>query len=228
MRHRLIVPLTLGATVLTALSPFAAHTRASADSGAGSFVSTHTKATPQLINTDGTHALDLGALPGSTTMRIVVGLALRNRSALDQYVHDIGTPGDARYGQSLTPAQFTAAYGPTSDQAQAVTTYLTGQGLRDVRVAPNNLLITARGTATQVESAFKTQIHQFTLNGQTVYANTTDARVPSSLSGTVVAVLGLNDASRMSMPLHHKVTVGTTATTARTGVSPAAPTPAPR
>lgn len=228
MYRRLLVPLTLGATALASLSPLAAHARAgAATSGAGGFVSTHTKATPQLINTNGTHALDLGALPGSTTMNIVVGLALRNRAALDQYIHDIGTPGNARYGQSLTPAQFTATYGPTSARVQAVTTYLTDKGLTGVQAAPNNLLITARGTATQVEAAFNTSIDRFRLNGQTVYANTMDAQVPSSLGGTVVAVLGLNNASRMSTPLHRKVTVGTTATTVRTGVQPAVGTPAP-
>jgi pseudomonalisin len=34
---------------------------------------------------------------------------------------------------------------------------------------------------------------QFTLNGATVFANTSPAQVPSSLSGTVLAVLGLNN-----------------------------------
>ena len=230
MYHRRIIPCTLVATAAALLSPVAVGpTRAHADNGSG-FVSTATKAVgPRLLN-----AIDLGALSATRRMTVEVGLTLRNRAALDQYVHDANTLGNARYGQFLTPAQFLTAYGPTSDQVNAVKSYLTANGLGNLQVTPNNMFVTAHGTAAQVEAAFNTQIHRFrlTLGGQarTVYANTTDAQVPTNLGGTVAAVLGLNNASRMSIPLHHK-TAATMATIQRTiqrsGEVPAAGTPAP-
>jgi len=226
MYHRSIIPFTLAATAAALLSPVAiGPTRAHADNGSG-FVSTATKAVgPRLLN-----ATDLGALSATRRMTVEVGLTLRNRAALDKYVHDINTVGSASYGQSLTPAQFLAAYGPTSANVQAVETYLTSQGLGSFAVEPNNMFVTAQGTAAQVEAAFNTPIHRFrlTLAGQarTVYANTADAQVPTNLGGTVAAVLGLNNASRMSIPLHHK-TAATMATIQRSGEVPAAGTPAP-
>lgn len=148
-----------------------------------------------------TNATDLGALPASTPIQIVVGLKLQNQQGLNTYIQDISTPGNADFGQSLTPAEFTATYGPTSDQVTAVTNYLTSQGFTNISVSSNNLLITADGTAAQAEAAFNTTLDQFSQDGQTVYANTTAAEVPTSLSGTVAAVLGLNNAARMTPPI---------------------------
>ena len=41
-------------------------------------------------------------------------------------------------------------------------------------------------------------------NGQRVFANTATAQVPSSLSGLAVAILGLNNAGKMQLPLRNK------------------------
>ena len=59
-------------------------------------------------------------------------------------------------------------------------------------VDPNNLVVEADGTAAEVEKAFNTSLSQYSLNGTTFFANTTNAQIPSSLQGIVVAVLGLN------------------------------------
>src|SRR5207244_6687391 len=56
-------------------------------------------------------------------------------------------------------------------------------------------------------------IGRFEQDGKTVYVNMTDAHVPSSLAGTVIAVLGLNNAGRMSTPIRKQMvsSVGTPA-----------------
>lgn len=123
-------------------------------------------------------ATSLGALPGSTPLHVAVALRLRNQSGLDAYIKAINDPTNALFGQSLTPAQFAATYGPTSDSAQAVAQYLSGSGLTNVRIEPNNLFVSADGTAAQVLAAFNTSLGQFQQNGATVFANTTPAQVP--------------------------------------------------
>ncbi|MCY0876810.1 MAG: S53 family peptidase [Firmicutes bacterium] len=148
-----------------------------------------------------TNATNLGALSASAPVQVVLGLKLHNQQEMDTYIQDISTQGNALFGESLTPAEFTADYAPTSDQVDAVTSYLTSQGFTNISVSSNNLLITANGTAAQAESAFNTVLDQFSQDGQTVYANTTPAEIPTSLSGTVAAVLGLNDAARMTPPI---------------------------
>ncbi len=223
MYRRIIIPSVLGAIALAALSPFAAPARAGA--ATTGFVPTATKATPFASSVN---PIDSGPVSSIMPMTIEVGLALQNRPALNQYIHDISTRGNASYGQSLAPAQFLAAYGPTSAQVQAVETYLSNKGLTNLQVEPNNMFITAHGYAQIVETAFNTPIHSFTLTlgGQTrtVYANTADAQVPSALGGTVAAVLGLNNASRLSTPLHHNPATLTKQSLASV---PAVPPPAP-
>ena len=134
------------------------------------------------------NATDRGALTGTQTLTVRVGLALQNVSQLKSLV---------AAGQQIDPGSFNGTYAPTQAQVSAVTSYLTSHGLTNITVEPNNLLISATGSATQIAAAFDTTLHSFAQNGVTVYANTTPAYVPTSLSGIVVAVLGLNNAQTM-------------------------------
>ena len=166
--------------------------------------STATKALP-LVNTTA-----LGPMDPNAAVHIVVALQLNNMSQLKTLIQREATPGDPLYETTLTPAQFTSTYGPTPAQVQAVENYLTSQGFQNLQVEDNNLFVSADATVQQAQTAFNTALGQFVLNGKTVYANTLAAQVPVSLSGTVAAVLGLNNISAMA-------TVATTATTVTVG-----------
>ena len=139
------------------------------------------------------NATSLGALPASTSMHIVVGLQEQNPDQVQPTLRAMLTPGNALYGTSLTVQQFVTQFGATSAQVQAVEDYLTSAGFTNVTAAPNQLLVEADGTAGIVETAFNVSLAQYSVNGATVYANTSPAQVPQSLSGTVLAVLGLNN-----------------------------------
>jgi pseudomonalisin len=143
------------------------------------------------------NATPLGLAAPNSPMHVAVALQLNNKQALQQYIQAINTPGSALFGSSLTPDQFVANYAPTTAQVQSVTSYLSANGFSNVQVEPNNLFVTADGTVAAVQSAFNTQIGQFQQNGATIFANLTDAQVPSSLAGIVGAVLGLNN-----VPMH--------------------------
>lgn len=158
-----------------------------------SWVSTATQGVgASLVN-----ATNLGPLPSSTPLHISVVLGIQNKSALKQLVQNENSPSSSLYGTAITPTQFLSTYAPTSAQVQAVVSYLSSQGFTNIQAEPNNLFVTANGTAAQASAAFDTSINQFRQNGLTVYANMTTAQVPTSLNGIAVAVLGLNDASRM-------------------------------
>ncbi len=159
------------------------------------WASTSTKAL-QLSN-----ATVIGSLNPSTSLHIVVGLQERNASLVQPTLKRMLTPGDPLYGTSLTVDQFIAQFAPTSAQVQAVETYLSDAGFTNIAVADNQMVIEANGTASQVEAAFNTSLVQFSQNGTTVFANTSDAQVPVSLQGTVAAVLGLNDISGLQTSL---------------------------
>ncbi|HUI81672.1 MAG TPA: S53 family peptidase [Bryobacteraceae bacterium] len=149
-----------------------------------------------------TNAVSLGPLPASTPLHIAVALRLNNRSGLENYVAAIQNPSNSQFGSSLTVDQFVASYAPTSSQVQQVSAYLSSLGFSNIQAEPNNLFVTADGTAAQAGSAFHTSIVQFDQAGRTVYANSTDAQMPASLSSTVLAVLGLTNAAVMTTPIH--------------------------
>ncbi len=113
-----------------------------------------------------------------------LGLQLRNVDSLKQAVQS---------GAQLSPDAIKASYGPTASEVGQVTSYLQSQGLSGVTVEPNNLIVSATGSAAQISKAFDTTLHRFSVNGTTAFANTSPAYVPAALGGIVVAVLGLNN-----------------------------------
>ena len=135
------------------------------------------------------NATNLGALEPSTPMTVRVGLNLHNTDAL---AHAIAS------GQTLTPAQFAATYGPTPSEVQAVVSYLQTQGFTNIETGTQ--MVSANGTAANVSKAFNTTLNAFSLNGAHVYANVTPAYVPTNLGGIVTAVLGLTNAAKMAVP----------------------------
>ncbi|MBC5802071.1 MAG: S8/S53 family peptidase [Candidatus Eremiobacteraeota bacterium] len=141
-----------------------------------------------------TKATDRGQIAGTTPLRIVVGLKMRNLAGAKMLLQLEHTPFNALYQTKTTPARFTAAYNPTGAQVAAVGQYLVSRGFTNVVAEPNNLMVTGNATAAQVEAAFRTRIDNFRQpNGQQIYAQVEAALVPASLGGTVLAVLGLND-----------------------------------
>lgn len=163
----------------------------SAVAHAQTWVSTATKAVAPALN----QAHALGSLASSTPLHVVVGLKVQHPEEIQPTLKRMLTPGDALYGTSFTVDQFVNQFAPTSAQVTAVENYLSSYGFKNLTVSDNRLLIEADGTAGEAEAAFNTGLATFSLNGKTIFANTMDAQVPSTLAPTVLAVLGLNNIS---------------------------------
>ena len=162
----------------------------SADASAQEWASTATKAFP-VQNIPG--ATLVGPLAATTTVHVVLGLQTQNASQIQPTLQAMITPGNPLNGTSLTLQQFVTQFGPTSVQVQAAENYLTSMGFTDITVADNQLLIDGYAPASNVEAAFNTSLAEYSINGASVFANTAAAQVPASLSGSVIAVLGLNN-----------------------------------
>lgn len=141
-------------------------------------------------------AVDLGAAPGETRL---VGMTLRfsltsaQQAALDQLSLDQQNPASSRYRQWLTPAQYGAQFGLSSADLGRVTSWLQAQGFHVTEVAASSTFVRFDGTIAQAQAAFATSIHTLSLNGQTYFANVTDAAVPAAFAGVVGGVTGLNN-----------------------------------
>jgi hypothetical protein len=147
-----------------------------------------TAAAPNLVNGDTPapvahgKANALGRHNGGAVFQINVGLAVRDSSGLDQLISDASTPGNPQYGHFLTNAQYMARYAPTDGDVQAVTQWLTGQGLTVLGVSPDNLLVKVRGKVNQLEKAFGVQINDYEANGRKFHSNDRDPTYPAGLN----------------------------------------------
>ncbi len=103
------------------------------------------------------------------------------------------TGRSANYHKWLTPEQYADQFGLSTADIQRAARWLRQQGFSNVIPARSRTLITFSGSAAQVESAFHTSIHQYVVNGNTHYANTSEPSLPGSFRGVVLGITGLND-----------------------------------
>lgn len=139
---------------------------------------------------------DRGAAPESmATGRMILTLerSAAQQQALAQYLDDVQNPASSSYHQWLTPTQYGARYGISDADLQTVETWLQSYGFRIEKVPAARNALEFSGTAGQVQTAFRTSIHAFSVLGATHYANVTDPQIPAALTPVVAGVGPLND-----------------------------------
>lgn len=139
----------------------------------------------------------LGHHDPSATLDVTVGLKLRNTAQLAAFLQAVQDPSSPEYHQFLTPQQFTAAYGPTQADVDAVVQYLNTNGIRVSDVSPNRMLIHAEGQSAQMEQAFSVTINNYSLNGATYFASAANPALPAKLVQSVQSVIGLNNLEQL-------------------------------
>ncbi|HEY9130397.1 MAG TPA: protease pro-enzyme activation domain-containing protein [Dyella sp.] len=147
-------------------------------------------------------ATQIMPLEASRQLHVSVSLNQRNVEDLQNFLQDVNMPGSANYHKFLTPEQFKAKYAPTDAQVQAVVAHLQKYGFTNIEVSPNNLFVSADGTAMSASAAFNTTLKTFQFKGEQHFANDAEAMVPASLGGVVNAVLGLQDYNRPHVMSH--------------------------
>jgi subtilase family serine protease len=115
------------------------------------------------------------------------------QAALDQLLADQQNPASPRFHQWLTPQQYAAQFGLSSNDIAKVTAWLTSQGFTVTGVANGGSFVTFDGTVAQAQTAFATSIHNLSLNGESHFANIANPSVPSAFADVVGAVTGLHD-----------------------------------
>jgi subtilase family serine protease len=153
-------------------------------------------------------ATDLGPAAPDTkleAMTLRFSMTAAQQAALDQLLLDQQNPSSPRYHQWLTPGQYAAQFGLSSADLAKVTAWLTSQGFAVTEIANSATFIRFNGTVAQAQTAFATSIHNVSLNGETHFANVTDAAVPSAFAGVVLGVTGLHDFKLKSRVRSHVV-----------------------
>ncbi len=142
------------------------------------------------------HHTPLHALAANCRLQLTVSLQLRNQRQLHALLQAQNDPRSPWYHRYLTPQQFAALFSPSKTTVAQVVAYLHAQNLTVTAIASNNTLIDTSGTVATVEKAFAVTIDNYSLNGRTVYAPSSEPSVPTSLAGALLNISGLDDVAR--------------------------------
>ncbi len=126
-------------------------------------------------------------------MQLVLKATAEQQAALDALLAAQQDPTSPQYHQFLTPEQFGAQFGASDDDVAALTDWLNQQGFTVGEVAAGRRSIEFSGTVAQVEQAFATEIHTYTVNGAKHIANATEISIPDALADVVGGVASLHD-----------------------------------
>ena len=117
-------------------------------------------------------AQQVGRLPASQSMRIVLVLPLRNQDALESSLRDLYDPTSPSYHQFLTVEQFTSLYGPTQEDYDAVRNFAQSNGLAVAVTSRNRLNLDVTGPVAGIEAALHVNmaVYQHPTENRTFYA----------------------------------------------------------
>ena len=103
----------------------------------------------------------IGRLPAATRLNLAIGLPLRNREALSALLQQLSDPASPRYRHFLTPDQFTAMFGPTEQDYQAVVDFAKAHRLTVTAIHPNRLLVDVSASAGDIEQALHVTLRTY-------------------------------------------------------------------
>lgn len=138
-----------------------------------------------------------------TRMLLLLQRSAEQEQALQKLMDEQQTKGSANYHAWLTPEQFGKQFGPADKDIQAITDWLSSQGLQVSSISPGRTVIEFNGTVAQVQSAFHTQMQRFRVEGREHFSNVTEPSIPEALAPVVRGVVALNNFPRFAQ--NHKV-----------------------
>jgi subtilase family serine protease len=139
-----------------------------------------------------------------TTGTVTAGvyLAGQDPAALAAYAAAVSAPGNALYRRYLTAAQVRTRFGPSAAQVRAVTSWLTGAGLRVTKVDDNVAgYVQVQGSVQAAARAFGVTFGTF--RGPDKKADRAPERAataPASVASDVLTVSGLDTATHEMKP----------------------------
>jgi subtilase family serine protease len=142
------------------------------------------------------HLAPVGRLPVTNRLDLAIGLPLRNVAALHDLLHGLYDPARPNFHHYLTPEEFTAQFGPTPQDYQAVIDFAQTNGLTVTHTHGNRVLLDVNGKVADIERAFHITLRTYRhpTEARNFYA---PAAEPSVVAGLpILDVSGLSDFAR--------------------------------
>jgi subtilase family serine protease len=142
------------------------------------------------------HLPPVGELASSTKLDLVIGLPLRNPEALTNLLQQQYVPTSPLYHHWLTPEEFTAKFGPTEQDYQAVMEFAKSNGFTITRTHPNRTLVDVRASVADIERTFRVTLHAYRhpTEAREFYAPDIDPSI--DLTVPILHITGLDNYAR--------------------------------
>src|SRR6202046_2036068 len=201
-RQMRIKPILLFSCLLAVLAVIFVSQRSAGQSvGTPSLITQPIDEGKLVVLTGNTHPLarakyDSGPAPSSLAtdrMMLVLKTTSTQGAALETLLAEQQDRSSPNFHKWLTPQEFGTQFGASEADIQKITSWLQSHGFQIENVANGHNVIQFSGNAAQVQSAFHTAIHKYTINAQEHWANASDPSIPAALTPAVAGVASLNN-----------------------------------
>ncbi len=135
----------------------------------------------------------LERLHPARSLDLAIGLPLRNREALTNVLKALYDPASPSFRHYLTPEDFTARFGPSEQDYEALAAFMSTNGLTVTARHPNRLLLDVNGAVAAIERTFHVslKVYPHPEEARTFYAPDTEPSL--DLAVPVLHIGGLNN-----------------------------------
>src|ERR1035441_6960089 len=103
----------------------------------------------------------LSRLPATQSLRLHIVLPLRDQAGLDKLLQEISDPSSPSYRHFLTVSEFTAQFGPSEEDYDALTGYATSNGFQVVGGSRDGRDLQVEGPVAAIEKAFNVSMNVY-------------------------------------------------------------------
>jgi len=130
------------------------------------------------------------SIPGITLM---LKPSAAQKADLAQLLAAQQDPSSPQFHKWVTPEQFADRFTVTAADLDKIRAWLEGEGFTITAAARSRNSITFNATAAQIRNSFKTEVHQYSVNGATHFANASNPQIPADLADVVAGFRGLDN-----------------------------------
>lgn len=139
------------------------------------------------------HSVPLGRLAAWQTLKLAIGLPLRNRAELNLLLRRIYDPASPDYRKYLTPEEFTERFGPTREDYAGLAALVASNSLTITATHPNRLVLDVAAPVAAIEKSFHTTLRQYRhpVEAREFFAPDTEPSLATAIP--VLHISGLDD-----------------------------------
>ncbi len=144
----------------------------------------------------------MARLDPAARLHVAIGLPLRNREQLTNFLADVYNPASPNFRHFLKPDQFAASFGPSAADYQAVIDFAQAHHLAVSQSHPNRTLVDLTGSVADIEAAFHVHLQKFRHPTENRDFFAPDREPSLDLKTPVLAISGLDNYVRPHPQMH--------------------------